>query len=116
MPAFAKWAAIPPPMVPAPMTTARAMVLLDNGASPVDDDGLAGDVAGGIRGEEDRHPFQFAGIADARDRVAALDVRLDVLDHGVREARVEEAGGDGVHADALRPPRRRELAGEADQR
>src|SRR5687768_17140043 len=116
MPAFAKCAAMPPPMVPEPMTTALAMLKLDNRSSSVDHDGVAGDVARRVRGEEERDALQLTGIADAPDRIAALDLRLDVLDHRIGEPRVKEARRDGVHADAARAPGRGQLTGQADQR
>src|SRR5688500_13409150 len=105
-----------PPAPPAPSTPLGMTGCLNNRPSSIDHDGVPGDVARRIRSEKHSDAFQLTGIAHAADWIATLDLRLDVLDHRIGEARVKETGGDGVDADSARAPGRGQLAGEADQR
>src|SRR4051794_5347068 len=69
--------------------------------TPVDGEGLAGDVAGGGGGEEDGGGGELAGVALAAGGDAGLlelEVALGVL---LGHLGLEEAGSDGVDADAL---------------
>src|SRR3954468_11255180 len=81
----------------------------------VDDDHLAGDVVGGISGEEQRDAFELTGFADPWNRAERLDAGLGEWNRGVGEPRVEKARRDRVYADALASPRRRQFARESQQ-
>ncbi len=74
-------------------------------AATVDDDGLAGDVVRRVGGQEHRHALELAGGADAGNGAGGLDLRLGRGDGRIGQARMEEAGRDGVDANALAAPR-----------
>src|ERR1044071_7856258 len=98
------------------LATDYCLLTTSNNRPPaVDDYRLPRDVVRGVGGEEDGDAFEFARVADARDGAAGLDRRLGLLDDGVGEARVEEARGDGVDAYPAAPPRRGQLAREAEE-
>src|SRR5436190_22223880 len=67
---------------------------LDNGCPSIHGQNLPCDVRRGVRGEEDGHAFELAGVADARDRVARFERRLYVRDDRVGEPRVKKTRRD----------------------
>src|ERR1700682_1158033 len=88
---------------------------LNDGASSVHHDSLPGDVVRSVGGEKHGDAFQLSRGADTGNRVARFNRGLGQLDGSVGEARMEEAGRDGVDADPLSSPRGGELARQTEQ-
>src|SRR3712207_2884204 len=82
--------------------------------SPVHDYGLARDVGGCRRGQEDHHPFQVLRVAEAPKGDVGEHPLLVPLDQAAAHAGREPAGGYGVHGYAVPRPARREVARHRD--
>src|SRR5213076_1973601 len=80
----------------------------------VDDEGLPGDPAGALAGEEGDGLADVLGFADPAERCRARDGRLVVLPERFGEAGADDAGGDGVHP-YLRAEFEGEVLGEVDE-
>src|SRR6266404_1136107 len=84
----------------------------------IGDDDLAGDKAGGRRGEEKGDAGDVLGLADAAERrrlQAALELRR-ILPERPGEVGLDQPGGDAVDADIVLAPLDREVAGELEIR
>jgi hypothetical protein len=77
------------------------------GAAAVDDQALAGDVAGVGGDQEGDHAGDVLGQADPAERVLGVQVvqgpAVDRADQALAHVRGDQAGGDHVDADAVRP-------------
>src|SRR5258705_7218261 len=77
-------------------------------------EGVAGDVAGVVGGEEERDPGDFLGLAEAAHRDALHPAAPRLFRQGPGEPRVDLGRGDRVHRDAVLRQLHRHGAGQLD--
>src|SRR2546423_3354873 len=70
----------------------------------IDCDDLPGDVARGVRGEQDHEPLQVLRVTEPAQRRARDDLLAEPLERRLRHLRRKESRRDGVHRDAVLAP------------
>src|SRR5215210_5036441 len=88
--------------------------LLPGCCAAVHDEGLACDVSGGWRGEEDHDSFEVIGVAEAVERDALEHSLFELLDQSAAHTGREPAWGYGVDGNAVRGPRGCQITGHGD--
>src|SRR5829696_1918142 len=88
--------------------------LLPGCRAAVHDEGLACDVGGGWRGEEDHDSFEVLGVAEALEGDALEHSLFELLDQAAAHTGREPARGYGVDGNAMRGPGGSQVTGHGD--
>src|SRR5829696_3940084 len=97
-----------------PDASPNEVSLLPGCRAAVHDEGLACDVGGGWRGEEDHDTFEVLGVAEAVEGDALEHPLFELLDQAAAHSGGEPAWGYGVDGDTVRGPRGRQITGHGD--
>src|SRR5215212_3531525 len=77
-------------------------------------EGLASDIGGGWRGEEDHYSLEVLGVAETVEGNALKHSLFELLDQAATHTGREPAWGYGVDGNAVRGPRGRQITGHGD--
>src|SRR5215217_6017425 len=97
-----------------PDASPNEVSLLPGCRAAVHDEGLACDVGGGWRGEEDHDSFEVLGVAEAMEGDALEHSLFELLDQAAAHTGREPARGYSVDGNAMRGPGGSQVTGHGD--